>query len=218
MDRRRAIILIICLILALALGPKEGGSKAHWLVVIDAGHGGADPGAIGRNGLEEKQVTLDIARLIEILAWGDPQIEVVLTRRHDETLSLRGRIAMANRLSAAVYVSIHANAHTNPAVQGIETLVPEAPKADHAEDFRLARAIQGQLTARLAPLGVRDRGVKHQPLYLRWAKMPAVLVEVGFITHPLGEVQLRSLWYQAEVARAVLKGIQAYLRSHEGGP
>jgi len=67
-------------------------------------------------------------------------------------------------------------------------------------------------------LGVRDRGVKRQPLYLRWAKMPAVLVEVGFITHPLGEVQLRSLWYQAEVARAVLKGIQAYLRSHEGGP
>lgn len=219
MDRRRAIILTICLISALALSPKEGESEAHWLVVIDAGHGGKDPGAISISGTPEKQITLEIARLVEILAWGDPQLEVVLTRRHDQTLSLRERIALANRLDAAVYVSIHANAHANPSVQGVETLVHDGLAGSaYRHSLKLAQAIQSGLIAQLSPLGVRDRGVKRQPLYLRWAKMPAVLVEVGFITHPLGERQLRSLWYQAQVARAVLMGIKAYLSLNERGP
>jgi N-acetylmuramoyl-L-alanine amidase len=214
MDHRRVILSLLIfssLITLLSFNPWEGKAAARWVVVIDAGHGGRDPGAIGRSGIPEKQITLEIARLIEIFSWADPQIEVVLTRRHDLTLSLRERIELANKLGAAVYVSIHANAHMNPGVEGLETLIHSS---NHTQDLKLAHGIQRQLISRLSLVGVRDRGVKQQPLYLRWAKMPAVIVETGFITHPLGEVRLRSLWYQAQIAQAILEGIKAFLRGN----
>jgi len=208
MDHLRAILSLLSLIILLGFSLGEAGASERWLVVIDAGHGGRDPGAIGRSGTLEKQITLEIARLIEIFAWGDPKIEVVLTRRRDITIPLRERIDLANRLGAAVYVSIHANAHMNPAVQGLETLIHSS---NYPQDLKLARLIHRKLISRLSSVGVRDRGVKEQPLYLRWAKMPAVIVETGFITHPLGEVRLRSLWYQAQIAQAILAGIKAFL-------
>jgi N-acetylmuramoyl-L-alanine amidase len=121
---------------------------------------------------------------------------------------------MANRLKATLYVSIHSNAHNDPRVQGIETLVADSP--DHpmyARSLQLAQMIQQQIMARLRPLGIPDRGVKKQPLYIRWAQMPSVIVESGFVTHPKGEELLQSLWYQAKIAEAVLAGIKAYLKN-----
>lgn len=202
------------MILLTFFSPSEGHSASRWLVVIDAGHGGIDPGAIGPSGLKEKQVTLEIARTLEILALGDPQIEVVLTRRRDQTLLLQDRTGLANRLKAAVYVSIHANAHNDPKVQGIETLVHDGPEGPYySQSLKLAKMIQQQLMSQLAHLGIPNRGVKRQPLYIRWARMPAVIVEIGFITHPQSETQLQSIWYQVQVAGAILAGIKAYLSS-----
>ncbi len=210
---RGLLAALLVVLISLMGGLGESHAAPRWLVVIDAGHGGSDPGAIGPGGAREKQINLEIARMIEILALGDPEIEIVLTRRYDATLPLRDRTDLANQLGAALYVSIHSNAHPNPRVQGIETLIHNDPEsALYAQNLKLAQLIQQELRARLLARGIPDRGVKRQPLYIRWAKMPAVIVESGFITHPQGEVQLQSLGYQALIAEAVLAGIKAYLK------
>ncbi len=219
MNHRRGglftFLYLLILPTILTLLPWEGRSDPQWVVVIDAGHGGVDPGAQGPSGVREKEINLDIARMIEILALGDPEVKIILTRRSDQTLPLKERTNLANNLRAALYVSIHSNAHNDPRVQGIETLV--ADKLDHpmyAKSLQLAQAIQQQIMVRLAPLGISNRGVKKQPLYIRWAQMPAVIVESGFVTNSKSETQLQSLWYQAQIAEAVLAGIKTYLKKN----
>lgn len=207
-------ILISLLALSFAFGPEEVRSASRRVVVIDAGHGGIDPGAIGVGGIAEKTINLQIARLVEIFAIGDPEIAVVMTRREDKTVSLRDRIDLAHRVHADLYVSIHANAHRDSRSWGIETLTHETPsEPNYWSSVRLARILQRELISDLRYFGVPDRGVKRQRLYLRWAQVPAVIVETGFLTNPLGASRLQSILYQAYIARAILKGIKAYLRS-----
>lgn len=206
---RNCRTVLFALILALSLiSAGEGHSAGRWVVVIDPGHGGLDPGAIGYGGLQEKGIALEIARLVRFLSLGDSQIEIVLTRWFDETISLTERIALANRMDAALYVSIHANAHSNTQAQGIETLITEAGSW---ESLRLAQSVQQALTSQPALAKVPDRGVKRQRLYIRWAKMPAALVEVGFLTNPDEALRLQSLWYQMRVAKGILAGIKDHL-------
>ncbi len=202
-------LLAVGLIVTLAL--EDGQAARHWVVVIDAGHGGRDPGAIGHNGAVEKEITLAIARLVEILALDDPQLQIILTRRSDATLSLKERIAIARRVGADLYVSIHANAYTSPQAQGVETLIP-ASKAS-PKTRKLAQRLQASLVAQVGSLGVPNRGVKSQRLYLRWAEIPTALVEVGFLTNPEEGRRLQELWYQARIAQAILQGIRDFLRN-----
>lgn len=206
---RHGRTILFALILAfMLLGAEQGRSVGRWVVVVDAGHGGIDPGAIGYGGLQEKVITLEIARLVRFLSLGDPQLEIVLTRWFDETISLSDRIGLANRLHAALYVSIHANAHTSPRAHGVETLIADGGSS---ESLRLAQSLQGALAAELAAEKALDRGVKRQRLYIRRAGMPAALVEVGFLTNPDEALRLQSLWYQMRVAQAILEGIKGHL-------
>lgn len=89
-------------------------------VVIDAGHGGHDPGAHG-NGIVEKDLVLDVALRVQKLLQGRPGVEVILTRSTDEFIALEERTAMANRAGADLFLSIHANASTRPDARGLET-------------------------------------------------------------------------------------------------
>jgi N-acetylmuramoyl-L-alanine amidase len=93
----------------------------RWHVVIDAGHGGKDPGAIGPSGLMEKEVVLDIARRLRELLHQDPQWRVTLTRDTDVFIPLEERTAVANAKGADLFVSIHANSAERPDANGIET-------------------------------------------------------------------------------------------------
>lgn len=91
-------------------------------VVIDAGHGGHDPGAMSRNGILEKEIVLDIAqRLRAYIRARFPHVEVVLTRDSDSFITLEERVKIANRRSADLFLSIHANASDSPAASGVET-------------------------------------------------------------------------------------------------
>jgi N-acetylmuramoyl-L-alanine amidase len=102
----------------------KGGSSARehrWHVVIDAGHGGKDPGAIGPSGLMEKDVVLDIAKRLRDLMQQEAQWRVTLTRDTDVFIPLEERTAIANAKAANLFVSIHANAAERPDAQGIET-------------------------------------------------------------------------------------------------
>ena len=91
-------------------------------IILDPGHGGDDPGAIGKRGLKEKEVTLAIAKRVKKLVEKQmPNVKVYMTREHDVTVSLPKRTEMANAIGADLFISIHANAAPNPDAQGIET-------------------------------------------------------------------------------------------------
>jgi len=197
--------------LALAFAPSNSSawpSSGRFIVVIDPGHGGRDPGGIGWLGIREKEITLAIARLIELEALGEPRLRIVLTRRSDTYVPLRERTALADRLGAALYLSIHANIHGDRRVRGIETLLPESWKGRSSRSLALARRLQANL---VEELGSPDRGVKYQRLYLRWSGVPAALVEVGFLSNPEEARLLQSLPHQIRIARAILEGIEEFL-------
>ena len=107
---------------AAAPGPGIPGKPGEILVVLDPGHGGKDPGAVGPMGTYEKDITLAIARRTkQALETMRPEVRVALTRETDKYLSLVERTAMANTLNADLFVSIHCNAATNPNARGVET-------------------------------------------------------------------------------------------------
>jgi len=101
-------------------------------VVIDPGHGGHDPGAVGPSGLYEKNVVLDVALKLKKILLADPFNEVFLTRETDRFISLEERTAMANRKNADFFVSIHANANPVRRVKGIETYLLNWTNDDEA--------------------------------------------------------------------------------------
>ncbi|HUT53348.1 MAG TPA: N-acetylmuramoyl-L-alanine amidase [bacterium] len=121
----------------IAKKPALQAGKKKTLVVIDAGHGGRDPGAVGPSGLKEKDITLAIAHKVKReLERRRPDLQVVLTRKDDRYLTLVERTAMANTMNADLFVSIHCNASTNRDANGAETYYLDNT-TDHAS-LRLA--------------------------------------------------------------------------------
>ena len=185
--------------------------RERFKVVIDPGHGGPDPGAIGIGGLRETDVVLDVslqvARLLQ--ARG---VMVLLTRTSDVDLDLPPRVALANGSDADAFVSIHANALSmgRPDVNGIESFF-FAGGANAGRSRQLADAVQRQMVA-ISP-GTPDRGVKPGRFFvIRRTTMPATLVEMGFVTGRLDASRLRDPEYRRRMALALAGGILDYLR------
>jgi N-acetylmuramoyl-L-alanine amidase len=211
--RRRILLCLAFLIAVLWVGGQVGQSQSkRFLVVIDAGHGGWDPGAIGYYGTREKDVNLNIARFIRLLGLYDDEISIVLTRSDDRYIPHRERTGLANRLRADLFVSVHANAHPrSSATNGIEVLVhDDTGLRTYPQNRELALLLQRRLTR---TLDATDRGIKHQTLFIRWAEMPAVLIETGFLTNPTEELKLRSFSYQWAVAETIFNTIKEYLHN-----
>lgn len=175
------------------------------VVVIDPGHGGRDPGAVGIGGLQEKQVIFPISlRVAELLE--QQGVVVVMTRRDDSTLDLQSRVNIANRARGNIFVSIHANAisMSRPDVNGIETYFASE------NGRRLAASIQSNL---LSATGMRDRGVKQARFFvLRHTNMPAALVEVGFVTGAQDAPRLADPAWRETAAQAIARGILQYIQ------
>jgi N-acetylmuramoyl-L-alanine amidase len=102
-------------------------------IVIDAGHGGHDPGTLGRGGLQEKDLVLDVAVRLQRLVRDELGAEVVMTRSTDVFVPLEERTAVANAQGADLFLSIHANSSRNPGVRGIETYFLNFAQDPHAE-------------------------------------------------------------------------------------
>lgn len=178
--------------------------KGKLLVVIDPGHGGKDPGAIGISGLEEKDIILPIARRVAAILLQNG-VQALMTRDSDYFVSLPGRVEMADRAKANVFVSIHANsAGTNrPEVSGLETYY-------YDNGFSLARIVHNRI---LQTLNIKDRRVRKARFYvLRKSSMPSILVETGYVTGREDAAKLRTSAYQNQMAEAIAKGILQYLR------
>mgnify|MGYP005817056069 CR=1 FL=1 len=173
------------------------------LVVLDAGHGGKDSGAVGGN-YYEKNIAFDVTRRIrpKLEAAG---IDVILTRNDDTFIELAARAELANRNNADVFVSIHLNSASTPSANGTEVWTYPG----EAKDERLGQCILDPL---VAATGFRNRGIKYEKFaVLRLTKMPAALVELGFITNPEQEQVMASWSYQETASTAIADGIKTYL-------
>jgi N-acetylmuramoyl-L-alanine amidase len=173
------------------------------LVVIDPGHGGKDPGAIGIGGVREKDIVLSISQ--DVTRFLEQQgVRVMMTRNSDYFVSLQGRADMANRARANVFVSLHANAvgGGRSHVNGLEVY--------YYGNRSLADAIHRSI---LRTVNVRDRGVRRARFYvLRKTRMAATLVETGYVTGVEDVVKLRDANYQRQMAEAITRGIIDYLQ------
>lgn len=231
--------------------PKTAIQEPAMTIVIDPGHGGADPGAQGSNGLLEKHVTLAVSfKLAKELKHRYPHWKIVLTRSHDHTLSLPARTQIANRAKADLFLSIHANSHENMHAKGIETyyldvtedayarrlanrengnhlenhhdvqfiLADLSTKVFTAQSVRLSQIIQRTLVTTLQKKwrGVNDLGVKSALFHvLLEAQMPAVLVEMAFISNPTEEDRLKSSSYQLAVANSLANGVANFMNQRQ---
>ncbi|XXF81482.1 N-acetylmuramoyl-L-alanine amidase [Myxococcaceae bacterium GXIMD 01537] len=219
-------------------------------VVIDAGHGGHDTGAIGKKGTREKDVALAISlKLAEKLRERD--LEVLLTRDDDRFIRLEDRARFANEERGDLFISVHCNSAASRKLRGIETytlntsadrysirlaarenassekgmgdlqfiLADLATKANTEESSRLAGHVQkslvGDLTTKYS--NIKNLGTKEALFYvLLGTKMPAILVETAFLSHPDEEERLASDAYQDAVAQSIAQGVEEFLsdRSH----
>lgn len=222
-----------------------GGLSRLRIITVDAGHGGHDPGAHGRNGLKEKMVTLDISKRLADLLRKDG-FQVVMTRNDDRFIPLPGRPAIANRAGADLFVSVHANASRSRAAGGFEVYYLSEATDDHAraleaaENAALPHEMGGSVPAQTqailwdllytehrmesselathicrgmsgSDLASKNRGIKSARFaVLKGARMPAVLVEVGFLTHSGEESRLRTPLHRQKVAEGIRRGILAF--------
>ena len=186
---------------------KEVGS---YLIVVDAGHGGFDPGAVGVSGLEEKVPNLAIAKEIAALLT-DKNQKVLLTRESDEFHSLQKRVKFANSHQADLFVSIHANSFNNPLTGGVETYYNQS---DNNQNRFLAEKIHDKLGRSLK---INDRGIKESNFYvIKYTKMPSALVEVAFLSNNQEEKMLKRKDFQKRAASLITDGILDYLEENGG--
>jgi N-acetylmuramoyl-L-alanine amidase len=217
-------------------------------VIIDAGHGGIDPGAIGKSGLREKDVTLDVAkRLVKLLK--SEGLEVVMTRSRDRFVLLSERVEITRRNNPDLFISIHANANRVRGLNGFEiyyispniddlkramdtarnenlnldkscfasqsldlkaTLWDMIYNYNRAESIELARSICRAVDNNL---NTRILGIKGANFFvLRGEYIPAVLIEIGFLSNHDEERLLKDGYYRQRIAEALAGGIANYGR------
>lgn len=176
----------------------------RFTVVIDPGHGGKDTGAQGFSGQYEKDFTLSLAKKIAERLKQHREFKVYLTRETDTFLSAKKgeRQEFANQIRADIYISVHGNTFTNPAVSGTETYYFSE------NSIELARILHKKI---VSAAGFADRGVRKEPyLVLKGTDMPAVLLEIGYLTNPENEEKMFSTDFQQRIADAVYEGILEY--------
>jgi N-acetylmuramoyl-L-alanine amidase len=214
-------------------------------LVLDAGHGGWDLGTVGRKGLMEKDLVLDIVARLGKLVQSKLRAEVIYTRQDDTYIPLEKRAEIANVAHADLFLSIHANYSDFPSARGVETYytntysslkarTPGGDTADPAlqninwtnvdirekvqESHRFAASIQRSLYGNLSPKnpGLRDRGVKAASyVVLTGTEMPAILAEVSFVSSPTDESELQRSAYRQQIAEALYQGISRYAEAHK---
>jgi N-acetylmuramoyl-L-alanine amidase len=196
------------LILAIALIPAV--SSAQRRIVIDPGHGGSDPGGVG-NGLQEKNIVLDVGNRFKALLDADTNNTggggswvALRTRSTDVFVSLSARASFSNNQGADRFMSIHANAFSDPAANGTETF----SFAEGTTGAALRNLVQAEM---IAAWGLTNRGNKTANFaVLRDTAAPAVLHELAFITNATDAAKLRSATERQKAAVAHLRAIQRH--------
>lgn len=210
---------------AKGVGKNSGGDGASensgFCVVIDAGHGGNDPGKIGINGVKEKEVNLLIAeKLKKYLEAND--VKVVMTRESDEGLydegasnkkvqDMKRRIQIIDEAAPRVTVSIHQNSYPEEYVHGAQVFF----YAGSREGQELAECVQRQLVNKVDPENRRQVKANDSYYLLKKTSVPIVIVECGFLSNSEEAQKLCSDEYQEELAWAIHMGVLQYLNTHD---
>ena len=192
---------------------RTSGGISGKIIVLDPGHGGSDPGAIGPTGLQEKQVTLPISEYLKSVLEAKGA-KVVLTRTTDVDVygphasgvdELQARVDVANVNQADAFISVHINSFSNPNVGGIATYYFDGSE----QSKKLASSVQRQIADHSGFNG--DRGIQPGNLYvLRHSLMPSILVELGFISNPTEEAHLKEASTRQQFANEIANGLEAY--------
>lgn len=232
MKGRRILVLgsVLVLIVAVALAwgfRKQDEKMWSWIlgnrtIVIDAGHGGVDPGAVGKSNVLEKDVTLAVSKRLQALLQ-QSGAKTIMVREDDRDLGtsqgllkrkredLAQRIQLAMDSQAEVYLSIHANSFNNAKLTGAQTFY----HADSPDGKRLAQAIQQELNK----MTNGKRVIKaNQDIYvLKKANQAAVTIELGFLSNLEEEQLLTRPEYQEKLAVAIFQGLNVYFAQQAEG-
>ena len=178
-------------------------------IVIDVGHGGKDAGAIGVNGIQEKDIVLDIAlEILKLNEKSETPLDIYLTRYRDTLISLSHRTKLAKALKADVFLSLHCNHSDNPDARGIEIFVAKPISQHLKKSTKLAFQFQTEFKEKL---GFESRGVKFanfQVLRETTNHFPAMLLELGFLSNPDENSYLSILKNIRWLAITILKTLQ----------
>jgi len=222
-------------------------AKAIRRIVIDPGHGGKDPGAVGAHGVEEKAINLMVAQELADALRETQGYEVLLTRMDDTFIPLEERARLANKYNADLFVSLHCNASLSPKLKGFEIYFlsetasdPHADAVARLENAPLAlegksaptpRQLENLLRSLVKNSNINESsalgslidhhvgknlsepalGVKQAGFYvLRGAEMPALLVEMAFLSNPDEEKLLQDASFRSELVQGIVAGINAY--------
>jgi len=223
MNKRGYIAIAVIVLLAAAAvayfgflrqpaGPSAS-TQGKIVVALDAGHGGTDPGATSGD-FNEKVVNIAVMKKVVALLASDPQIRTITTRSVDVLIPLEERIRIAVDGGASVYISIHVNSFTQSDVAGIETWVDTTRKpADPT--WTLAAMMQDAMSS---ATGARNRGIRTQESYMQRTTMPAVMVEMGYITNPAERTLLFDPLYQDKLAAGIAAGIRQFVAWRVANP
>lgn len=182
--------------------PRQRGS-GKGTIVVDAGHGGKDPGAPSLLGYPEKSVTLSVARQVAA-GLRDLGYHVITTRDRDVFISLEGRWQLANRYRPRLFVSVHADSSSSPTAEGFTVYIANGASA---QSRRAADCLEDALTGAGRPSrGVRSAGFQ----VLIHTTCPAVLIEMGYLTSDREARDLRDPRVQTRLAQAIVAGIECY--------
>lgn len=212
------VLLLVCFLALSREAASVAGQAKQEVILVDAGHGGTDPGMIGVDGLEEKGVNLAIAKKLKVLLEKE-NYQVVMTREEDQGLyeegttnqkvqDMQNRCALIAEKKPVVSVSIHQNSYSDSQVKG-----PQVFFYEHSQEGKeLATCIQEQMNRQL---GVeRPRQIKGNTTYYLLKRSEGILniVECGFLTNPQEAQKLQTEEYQQKVAEAIKDGILEFLQ------
>ena len=222
-----SVVLIFCACILAEKGWERASSRqvtaedAKWTVVLDAGHGGNDPGKIGIDDSLEKDLNLIIARKVQkILEQQD--VEVVMTRESDKGLyeeqtsnkkvqDMKNRCALINETQPDCVVSIHQNSYHEEYVHGAQVFYYDGSR----DGQLLAQLLQKQLVEKLDPENRRQIKANDSYYLLKKTDIPIVIVECGFLSNQTEAALLAREDYQDRVAWAIHMGIMQYLAETE---
>lgn len=210
----RWVASLFCFLLLFIINDSSvlGAPLSGKTVIVDAGHGGYNPGAIA-NGSIEKDNNLAVALLLE-KQLKEAGATVIMTRSTDRAVAtkvtslrseLQARVDIAERNDGDIFVSIHSNSNDNPNFHGAMTFYG----GERSEE--LAETIQKNLVYRTK---AEDKGIQMAGFYvIRNTSMPSVLVEMGFVSNPKEAKRLSDPSYRERIANGIYEGIEEYFRS-----
>lgn len=198
----------------------ENGDSSSWIVAVDAGHGGNDPGKVGEDGVMEKDINLAIAMDLKE-ALEESGIKVIMTRENDTGLysagasnkkaeDMKNRIAVIEESGADILISIHQNSFTQPQYHGAQVFFYTG--SDSGE--KLADAVQENLIKGADPDNTRQAKANSDYYLLKNSSIPAVICECGFLSNPEECARLASEEYQKTIAGCIAQGIMEYLSAY----